>query len=116
MTIPSLEKNNYSKNKLIEVDIKAEVNIDKDLVRLAGQQAYLHPDEDTVIEVNGNKYEVLDINYDHKSGLDAFVVRNSDDKNNDNLIIVYVGSEQVEQDWLGMNANLLYQPQERLPQ
>ncbi|WP_026907130.1 hypothetical protein [Paucisalibacillus globulus] len=105
MSIPSLEKNNSSKNKVIEVDIKAEVNIDKDLVRLAGHQAYLHPDEDTVIVVNGNKYEVLDINYDHKSGLDALVVRSSVDKNNENLIIYYVGSEQVEQDWLGKDAN-----------
>ena len=90
----------FSTTKLKMSDVKKfEVNIDKDLVELAGNYAYYHPQIYDHIEINRSFYEVINTINDSEIGLDAFVIKN------DNLIIVYVGSEQVKEDRLGTNAN-----------
>ena len=77
---------------------------DKDLVELAGYHAYRHYKVDENIEVNGNEFSVINTEYNNDSGLDALTVRNLD---SNELTIVFVGSEQVKEDWLDTNLKLL---------
>src|SRR5690625_3074138 len=77
---------------------------DTDLVELSGYHAYQKPVEDTVINVNDKQFMVIDTIYDHHTGLDALTVNNVDTKE---LTIIYVGSEQLQEDWLETNPKLL---------
>ncbi|MGE6257287.1 SA1320 family protein [Heyndrickxia sporothermodurans] len=62
---------------------------DKDLVELAGYNAYIVYYEDQMIKVNGNKYKVMNTKYKDPTGLDAFTVKNTD---TNEYTIVYVGT------------------------
>ncbi|MER2090230.1 MAG: hypothetical protein ABS920_10855 [Sporosarcina sp.] len=77
---------------------------DKDLVELAGYHAYKHHATTDVINVNGTDFSVIHTKYNTESGLDALTVENFDTKE---LTIVFVGSEQLKEDWLGTNLKLL---------
>src|SRR5699024_8766606 len=77
---------------------------DKDLVQLAGYHAYKRYENPKKIEVDGKKFKVIDTIYDTDSGLDALTVQNV---KSGELTIVYVGSQQIKEDWLGTNAKLL---------
>ena len=77
---------------------------DSDLVELAGAHSYAHYDINEVFKVNGKKFRVLDTVYETDSGLDALTVQNIDSKE---LSVVFVGSEQMDKDWLGTNTKLL---------
>ncbi len=77
---------------------------DEDLVELAGYHAYKHHNKNDVFNLNGSDYKVIDTRYDTDSGLDALTVRNFD---TNELTIVFVGSEQLKEDWLGTNLKLL---------
>ncbi|WP_051359401.1 SA1320 family protein [Paucisalibacillus globulus] len=107
MPIHSISNTSISSNGTHLNTVKStNSTIDKDLVELAGKHAYLHPNRPDTIKVNGNNYKVLNVNKDSETGLDAFVIKNVNDKNNENLIIVYVGSEQIVEDWLLTNGKL----------
>ncbi len=74
-------------NKLIN---KSTNTNDKDLVELAGYNAYKPYSVGRRLEVNGNDYIVKDTHYNDPSGLDAITVQK--DKTNE-LTIVYVGTD-----------------------
>jgi hypothetical protein len=76
---------------------------DKDLVQLAGFHAYRNYKKTDIIEVNGKEFLVEHTLYATKSGLDALTVRNI---NTGKLTIVFVGSQQLNSDWLGTNTYL----------
>ncbi|MEK5217093.1 SA1320 family protein [Psychrobacillus sp. FSL H8-0487] len=77
---------------------------DKDLVELAGYHAYRHYLVYQSIQVNGKKFDVIDTRYDSSSGLDALTIQNFETKE---LSIVFVGSEQLDKDWLETNTTLI---------
>ena len=77
---------------------------DKDLVELAGYHSYVHYDIDEIFKVNEKKFRVLDTIYNTDSGLDALTVQNVKTKE---LTVVFVGSEQMDTDWIGTNTKLL---------
>ncbi|MFZ0578221.1 MAG: hypothetical protein WAM41_12025 [Psychrobacillus psychrotolerans] len=77
---------------------------DKDLVELAGYHAYKHYLDYQSIQVNGKKFDVIDTRYDTSSGLDALTIQNFETKE---LSIVFVGSEQLDKDWLETNTTLI---------
>jgi hypothetical protein len=76
---------------------------DKDLVELAGFHAYQKPFEPAIIHINNKPFEVIDTNYGHETGLDALTVQNVETAE---LTIVYVGSEQLQEDWIDTNLRL----------
>ena len=77
---------------------------DEDLVELAGYHAYKHHNKKGVFNLNGSDYKVIDTRYSTDSGLDALTVRNFD---TNEFTIVFVGSEQLKEDWLGTNLKLV---------
>lgn len=88
-------------------DVDENLISDPDLVKLAGHYAYIKPKEGRIIEVDGTEYEVNDAVYNHETGLDAFTIKNIDTKGYQDLIVVFVGSEQLREDWLETSVNLL---------
>ncbi|MEN1970436.1 hypothetical protein WMZ97_20470 [Lentibacillus sp. N15] len=78
--------------------------MDTDLVELAGYHAYKKYKKPAVIQVNGKEFEVKDSKYNTESGLDAPTVQNIE---TDELTIIFVGSEQIKEDWLETNPKLL---------
>jgi YD repeat-containing protein len=91
---------------------------DKDLVQLAGYHAYKKYEKNDEIQVNGKVFLVINVINDSATGLDALTVRNttvydkngnlSEERNYDGeLVIVYVGSDQVLGDWINTNINLI---------
>jgi len=92
-------------DKLDSVDEKKDfLTHDKDLVQLAGYHEYKRYENPKKIEVDGKKFKVIDTIYGTDSGLDALTVQNV---KSGELTIVYVGSQQIKEDWLGTNAKLL---------
>jgi len=77
---------------------------DKDLVELAGYHSYKHYERFSNISVNGKRFDVLHTKYNSSSGLDALTVQNFETKE---LSIVFVGSEQLDKDWLETNTTLI---------
>ncbi|MGM0854046.1 MAG: SA1320 family protein [Bacillota bacterium] len=67
-----------------------KVEIDKDLVELAGLVAYQKPVRHKVVEVNGHTYEVIDTLYGDPTGLDALTVENVKSKE---ISVIYVGTD-----------------------
>ncbi|QHE63263.1 hypothetical protein FHE72_21450 [Rossellomorea vietnamensis] len=63
---------------------------DKNLVQLAGQEAYKKPKRDTELYVNDVEFIVVDTHYGDPTGLDSLTVVNSD---TDEVSIVYVGTD-----------------------
>jgi hypothetical protein len=63
---------------------------DKNLVQLAGQEAYKKPKKDTELYVNDVEFIVLDTNYGDPTGLDALTVVNPD---TDVVSVIYVGTD-----------------------
>ncbi|WP_406686151.1 SA1320 family protein, partial [Rossellomorea vietnamensis] len=63
---------------------------DKNLVQLAGQEAYKKPKRDTELYVNDVEFIVVDTHYGDLTGLDALTVVNTD---TDEVSIVYVGTD-----------------------
>src|SRR5690625_319975 len=91
---------------------------DRDLVQLAGYHAYKRHRKDHEIHVNGKVFVVENTKYNTATGLDALTVKNvtvlnddgelSDERNtNGELIVVFVGSDQIKGDWIGTNINLI---------
>src|SRR5690625_5907681 len=87
---------------------------DNDLVQLAGYHAYREFRELDEIEVNGKRFRIEEIKNEPSTGLDALVVKNvtplteNGAKNKDGeLIVVFVGSDQIKGDWIETNANLI---------
>lgn len=100
--------------ELIDNSILNVTHNDQDLVQLAGFHAYRKYEEEDEIHVNGKVFLVEDIKTDSSTGLDALVVRNITpltDNGNENfsgeLIVVYVGSQQIVGDWINTNINLI---------
>ncbi|MGM9956102.1 MAG: SA1320 family protein [Peribacillus sp.] len=77
---------------------------DNDLVELAGYHSYVHYDIDEVFKVNEKKFRVIDTIYNTDTGLDALTVQNVKTRE---LTVVFVGSEQMDTDWIGTNTKLL---------
>src|SRR5690625_3299651 len=77
---------------------------DKDLVQLAGYHAYMKYEEPKLIKVNEKKFKVIDTRYDTATGLDALTVQNI---KTSELIVVFVGSDQIKEDWIETNINLI---------
>ncbi|WP_412103613.1 SA1320 family protein [Rossellomorea aquimaris] len=67
-----------------------QVEMDKDLVELAGLVAYQKPARHKVVEVNGHEYEVIDTLYEDPTGLDALTVENVKTKE---ISVIYVGTD-----------------------
>ncbi|WP_113928840.1 hypothetical protein [Bacillus sp. P14.5] len=63
---------------------------DKNLVQLAGQEAYKKPMRDTELYVNDVEFIVIDTHYGDPTGLDSLTVVNSD---TNEVTIVYVGTD-----------------------
>jgi len=91
---------------------------DRDLVQLAGYHAYQKYEFEDEIHINGKVFMVEDTENDMETGLDALTVKNvtvfnedeelSDNRNLDGeLIVVFVGSDQIKGDWIETNANLI---------
>src|SRR5690625_3809488 len=87
---------------------------DKDLVQLAGYHAYREFRELDEIEVNGKRFRIEEIKNEPSTGLDALVVKNvtplteNGAKNKDGeIIVVFVGSDQIKGDWIDTNINLI---------
>lgn len=87
---------------------------DKDLVQLAGYHAYKEYEKDDEIQVNGKVFLVEHVVNDPSTGLDALTVRNitpltegGNENHDGELIIVYVGSDQLVGDWINTNINLI---------
>lgn len=57
-----------------------QVEMDRDLVELAGLVAYQKLSRHKVVEVNGHDYEVKDTLYQDPTGLDALTVENLNTK------------------------------------
>ncbi|MBT2215571.1 hypothetical protein KK120_07015 [Virgibacillus dakarensis] len=91
-----------------EPKINGHAKIDKtqdtDLVELAGYHAYKKYKKPEVIAVNGKDFRVKNSKYDTDSGLDALTVQNLE---TGELTIVFVGSQQLDKDWIGTNTKLL---------
>ncbi|GAB3806946.1 hypothetical protein [Virgibacillus kimchii] len=89
----TIERKNYSKAN------------DQDLVELAGYHAYRYRNHDLgdSMKVNGTEFEVMHTIYDPATGLDALTVQNVE---TGELTIVYVGSEQLQEDWIDTNLRL----------
>ncbi len=68
---------------------QSKVPSDKDLVELAGYNAYINYTELQPITVNGTKYRVVDTNYKDPTGVDAMTVQNKITKE---FTIVYTGT------------------------
>lgn len=77
---------------------------DQDLVELAGYHSYIHYEKGEIVKVNEKKYKVINTSYNTESGLDALTVQNDVTKE---FTVVFVGSEQLDKDWLGTNSKLL---------
>ena len=77
---------------------------DKDLVQLAGYHAYMKYEEPKLIKVNEKKFKVIETRYDTTTGLDALTVQNV---KTGELIVVFVGSDQIKGDWIDTNINLI---------
>jgi len=88
----------------IETELDQDSADDKDLIQLAGYHAYQMYEDPTTIKVNGKEFEVIDTEYGTETGLDALTVRNVE---NGELIVVFVGSDQIKGDWIETNANLI---------
>ncbi|GAB3806938.1 SA1320 family protein [Virgibacillus kimchii] len=111
------QKTSYSTNSLKGKDIDSQANHientvkkidttpiqDPDLVELAGHHAYNKPEVGSFIEVNNKHFDVVDTIYDHPTGLDALTVQNVE---TGELTVVYVGSEQLQEDWIDTNLRL----------
>jgi len=91
---------------------------DRDLVQLAGYHAYKRHRKDHELHVNGEIFVVENTKYNKATGLDALTIKNvtvlnedgelSDNRNLDReLIIVFVGSDQIKEDWIETNINLI---------
>src|SRR5690625_7714507 len=78
---------------------------EQDLLQLAGHYAYKHKSYPPVkvIPVNNKRYIVEDVHRDKDTGLDAMTVENLI---TGERIVVFVGSEQLYQDWLLTNGML----------
>ncbi|MCC5804330.1 hypothetical protein H7H33_21235 [Rossellomorea vietnamensis] len=63
---------------------------DKNLVQLAGQEAYKKPKRDIELYVNDVEFIVVDTHYGDPTGLDSLMVVNTD---TDEVSIVYVGTD-----------------------
>jgi hypothetical protein len=85
-----------------DISNTASTNV-KDLVQLAGYHAYKYYDVGHLEIVNGNYYEVIDMEYDTLTGLDAMAVKNLE---TEELSVIYVGSDQLVGDWLKTNTKL----------
>ncbi|ALC87787.1 hypothetical protein AM499_19735 [Bacillus sp. FJAT-22090] len=77
---------------------------DRDLVELAGYHAYQKYEVNDILQVNGKEFYVIHTLYDTSSGLDALTIQNFETKE---LSVVFVGSEQLDKDWIGTNTKLL---------
>ncbi|MBM7702326.1 SA1320 family protein [Metabacillus iocasae] len=75
----------------LPINQTSNINNDKDLVELAGYQAYTHPTKFTKFYVNDNEYRVLNTRYEDPTGLDAMTIVNTDTKE---ISIVYVGTDK----------------------
>jgi len=90
---------------MTSLNTKSNINTnDKDLVELAGYHSYLHYDSHEVFKVNDKKFRVLNTIYNHDTGLDALTVENLESME---LTVVFVGSEQLDKDWLDTNTKLI---------
>lgn len=87
---------------LEQADEKATNTSDKDLVKLAGYNAYNPYKTDDEFWVNGIKYKVINTHYYDPSGLDAITVQKVDTKE---LTIVYVGTQLNKEDGLKDGIN-----------
>ncbi|AZB41030.1 hypothetical protein CEF21_01010 [Bacillus sp. FJAT-42376] len=65
-------------------------NTDRDLVELSGKTAYQYPSVYRELNINSNRYKVVDTNYSSPSGFDAMTVQN---KETGEYSIIYVGTE-----------------------
>src|SRR5690625_1410572 len=90
------------------------IHDDKDLVQLAGYHAYREFTEFDPIHVNGKEFRVEDVKNDRSTGLDALVVKNVTpltkggvENKSGELIVVFVGSDQIKGDWIDTNINLI---------
>src|SRR5699024_1934859 len=78
---------------------------DADLVELAGYHAYRNYERgDLGGGVKGKKFEVVHTKYDIDSGFEALTVLNVETKE---ISIVYVGSQDIINDWILTNPMLL---------
>src|SRR5690625_548310 len=87
---------------------------DRDLVQLAGYHAYKKHKFEDEIHVNGKVFIVENTEYDTESGLDALAVKNvtpltkdGDENLDGEIIVVFVGSDQIKGDWIDTNINLI---------
>ena len=81
------------------------VNItDSDLVELADYHAYQYIPINKSIDVNEKTFLVWDVLYKTDSGLDALTVKN---KETNEITVVFVGSDQLTEDWLLTNTKLV---------
>src|SRR5690625_1392502 len=78
---------------------------EQDLLQLAGHYAYKYKTYNTrdIISVNNSNYIIENIHRDKDTGLDAMTVENLF---TGERIVVFVGSEQLYQDWLLTNGML----------
>src|SRR5690625_3908867 len=87
---------------------------DKDLVQLAGYHAYKKHGKDDRILINDRSFKVKEIKNNNETGLDALVVKNVTpltkggvENKSGELIVVFVGSDQIKGDWIDTNINLI---------
>ena len=79
---------------------------DKDLTELAGYHAYKHKsfNESDILKVNGKDFQIIDLEYNTNSGMEALTVQNM---KTGEYSIVYVGSQDIIDDWILTNPMLL---------
>lgn len=89
---------------MVTVNKKIQTVSDPDLVELAGYNAYMNYVEDQVVEVNGNKYVVIDTHADEVTGLDAIAFQSYE---TEEIIIAYTGTNPSTKQDLLTDAQLL---------
>lgn len=87
-----------------QVKKESKVVNDQDLVEIAGYNAYMDYKDRERVDVNGNKYLVVDTHADKVTGLDAVVFQSVQTKE---IIIAYTGTNPSTTQDLLTDAQLL---------
>ncbi|WP_353949110.1 hypothetical protein ABNN70_06080 [Sporolactobacillus sp. Y61] len=79
------------------VNVKVSATSDQDLVQLSGYIVYRHRDDLSRVTFNGNRYKILNAEYDDpaRHGLDAITVK---DLQTGDVSIIYEGTQSEQSD------------------
>jgi len=71
---------------------------DRDLIQLAGYHGHLNIEDPKIVEVSGTEVEIVDSTHDTATGLDAFVIKEVNYKQEEDFSIVFISDQHITVD------------------